>query len=149
MAQNQTTTLSDLDAYLQGETLVFLATVDADTQTPSISAISWVKKKDDNTLRFSVASQSRIIENLKANPRVTLSLIGLESVYSIVGSCEILEEKMEAIAIKLAKIEVKVDNVFNSMFWGSKITQEPVYEKTYDKEKAQKLDNEVYEELMK
>ncbi len=149
MAQNQTTTLSDLEAYLQGETLVFLATVDADTQTPSISAISWVKKKDDNTLRFSVASQSRIIENLKANPRVTLSVIGLESVYSIVGSCEILEEKMEAIAIKLAKIEVKVDNVFNSMFWGSKIVQEPVYEKTYDKEKAQKLDNEVYEQLMK
>ncbi|RXT04260.1 pyridoxamine 5'-phosphate oxidase family protein [Ammoniphilus sp. CFH 90114] len=149
MAQEQQITLNDLQAYLQGEKLVFLSTVDAETNTPSVSAISWVKMYDENSIRFSISSNSRIVDNLKSNPRVTLALIGLESVYSVIGECNIIEEKMEGIAMRLAKIELKVENIFNSMFWGAKIVQEPLYEKTYDLEKAKKLDEEVYALLMK
>jgi len=145
----QTTISPEMAPYLGGENLIFLATVDATNQTPSISAISWVKMLDEKTIRISVASSSRILDNIKANGRVSLSFIGNETVYSITGDASILEEAMEGIAMKLAKIEVKLDQVFNSMFWGAKITQEPTYEKTYDIEKAKKLDEEVYALLMK
>lgn len=149
MSQQKSISLSDLQSYLQGEKLVILSTVDAESQTPSLSAISWVKMYNEESIRISVSSNSRIVENIKANPRVTLGLIGLESVYSVVGECRILEENMEGVAMKLAKIELKVESIFDSMFWGAKIVQEPVYEKTYDLEKAKKLDEEVYAALMK
>lgn len=147
--QQQTTISNEMAPYLSGEHLIFLATVDADSQTPSVSAISWVKMKDEQTIRFSVSSSSRIVTNLKANGRVTLTFIGNETVYSLTGEATVLEDAMEGIAMRLAKIEVKLDQVFESMFWGAKITQEPTYEKTYDPEKAKKLDEEVYDLLMK
>lgn len=149
MTDKQTTISPEMAPYLSGEHLIFLATVDADTQTPSVSAISWVKMIDEKTVRFSVSSSSRIVANLKANGRVTLTFIGNETVYSLTGDAAILEEKMEEIAMPLAKIEVKVDQAFESMFWGAKITREPAYEKTYDPAKAKKLDDEVYAALAK
>ncbi|WP_047154451.1 pyridoxamine 5'-phosphate oxidase family protein [Aneurinibacillus tyrosinisolvens] len=132
-----------------GETLVLLSTVDADSNTPGILAISWVKAYSENKIRFSVTNTSRTVANIKANPRVTLSVIGLETVYSIVGTCTILEEKMEGVAMPLVKVEVDVTAVFESMFWGAKIVQEPRFEKTYDLEKAKALDNQVYEAMLK
>lgn len=151
MAQKeaQTTITPEMAPYLGGETLIFLSTVDAASQTPSISAISWVKMLDERTIRFSVATSSRIVDNIKANGRVSIAFIGNETVYSLTGDAHILEENMEGIAMKLAKLEIRLDQVFNSMFWGAKITQEPTYEKTYDPEKAKKLDEEVYALLMK
>ncbi|RKD21810.1 hypothetical protein BEP19_14440 [Ammoniphilus oxalaticus] len=147
--EQQTTISTEMEPYLSGESLIFLSTVEADSQTPSVSAISWVKMKDNKTIRISVSSSSRIVDNIKANKRVSLAFIGNETVYSITGDATVLEDAMEGINMRLAKIEVKLDQVFESMFWGAKITQEPTYEKTYDPEKAKKLDDDVYELLMK
>ncbi|MED0737795.1 pyridoxamine 5'-phosphate oxidase family protein [Aneurinibacillus thermoaerophilus] len=144
------TTLTEQQiALLNEETLVLLSTVDAETQTPTVNAISWVKAPSESKVRFSVTNSSRIVTNVKANPRVTLCVIGLETVYSIVGKCTILEEKMEGVAMPLAKIEVDISAVYDSMFWGAKITQEPKFEKTYDLEKAKALDEQVYTAMLK
>jgi uncharacterized pyridoxamine 5'-phosphate oxidase family protein len=140
---------SELVEFLKGEKLVNLATVDADTGGPNVNAISWVKSVDANKVRFSVTNNSRIVENLKNNPSVVMNVIGLETVYSIQGKAEILEDTMEGVNLKLSKIEVTVEAVFESMFWGAKITQDPEYVKTYNLEKAKALDEQVYAALMK
>jgi uncharacterized pyridoxamine 5'-phosphate oxidase family protein len=134
---------------LNEETLVLLSTVDEETQTPTVNAISWVKAPSENKIRFSVSASSRIVANVKANPRITLCIIGLETVYSIVGSCTVLTEKMEGVAMPLANIEVDISAIYESMFWGAKITQEPKFEKTYDLEKAKALDEQVYAAMLK
>jgi uncharacterized pyridoxamine 5'-phosphate oxidase family protein len=144
------TTLTEQQmALINEETLILLSTVDAETQTPTVNAISWVKAPSEDKIRFSVTNSSRIVANVKANPRVTLCVIGLETVYSIVGTCTILEEKMEGVAMPLAKIEVAISAIYESMFWGAKISQEPKFEKTYDLAKAKALDEQVYAAMLK
>jgi Pyridoxamine 5'-phosphate oxidase len=140
---------NELIVFFNGEKLVLLGTVDAEQKAPAISAISWVKCLDEKHIRFAVSSNSRIVTNIRTNPNVVLTMIGLGTVYSIYGKANILEEVMENVSIKLTKLEVIVEKIYNSMFWGSKITTEPVYEKTYNVEKAKKLDDEVYAALMK
>ncbi|MGG1571817.1 pyridoxamine 5'-phosphate oxidase family protein [Fictibacillus sp. NRS-1165] len=139
----------ELFEYLQGEKLVLLGTVDAETNAPGVTAISWVKGVDEKRIRFTVTNNSRIVANIKGNPQVVLTVFGLGSVYSINGKAVILEDRMEGVPLKLAKIEVVVDHVFESMFWGAKIVQEPEYEKTTNADKAKELDLQVYEALMK
>lgn len=151
MAKNEIPTeLSpELREHLEGEKLVLLATSEAETNVPNVTAISWVKSVDQKKIRFTVTNNSRIISNIKANSSVVFTTIGLGTVYSIQGKATILEDTMEGVNLKLSKVEVEVEKVFESMFWGSKIIQEPEYEKTYDPEKAKKLDEEVYTALMK
>ncbi|MGO0059179.1 pyridoxamine 5'-phosphate oxidase family protein [Brevibacillus fluminis] len=139
----------ELAQYLNGDKLVLLSTVDAETNTPSISAISWVKTVDPGTIRFAVAANSRIVGNVKANPRATICVIGLETVYSITGTVTVREEPMEGIQMKLVKLELSIDNIFESMFWGSKIVQEPAYEKTQMIEKSKELDEQVFQGLLR
>jgi hypothetical protein len=134
---------------LNSETLILLSTVDAETTTPGINAISWVKAYSETKIRFSVTNSSRIVANIKANPGVTLAFIGLETVFSIVGQASILEDKMDGVAMPLAKIEVEITGIFDSMFWGAKIIQEPKFEKTYDLQKAKALDESVFAALLK
>ncbi|WP_377889706.1 pyridoxamine 5'-phosphate oxidase family protein [Alkalihalobacillus sp. R86527] len=150
MAKNEKVTelTDDLMTFLDGEKLVMLSTIDHETGMPNVSAISWVKAFDSKNIRFSVTSNSRTVENLKGNDGVVLAIIGLETVYSIQGKVSILEEAMNGVSLKLAKINVEVEQVLESMFWGAKITADPQFEKTYNKDKAKALDEEVYQALM-
>ncbi len=151
MANNEPMTelTEELMEYLEGEKLVLLTTIEAEGNSPNVSAISWVKSYSKDKIRFTVTNNSRIIANIKENPNVVFTIIGLATVYSITGTADILEETMEGVPLKLAKVEVGVKQVFNSMFWGAQITQEPEYRKTYNPEKAKELDEQVYAALMK
>lgn len=144
------TSLSEeLIKHLEGEKLVLLTTIEADTGAPNVTAISWVKSYSAEKIRFTVTNNSRMVANIKENQNVVFTTIGLGTVYSITGKATILEETMENVPLKLSKIEVDIENVFESMFWGAEITQEPEYQKTYNPEKAKKMDEEVYSALMK
>jgi hypothetical protein len=129
-------------------TLILLSTLDQENGAPSISAISWVKVNSASKVRFAVTNQSRIAGNIRRNPRVSLTFMGLGTVFTISGNASILEEKMNGVTMPLAKIEVDVKAVYESMFWGAKITETPKYEKTYDYEKAHALDKQVYAALL-
>ncbi|ERI08203.1 pyridoxamine 5'-phosphate oxidase family protein [Aneurinibacillus aneurinilyticus ATCC 12856] len=144
-----TTLTGEQQELLNAETLVLLSTVDAETKIPTVNAISWVKAPSESKIRFSVSASSRIVANVKDNPGVTLCVIGLETVYSIVGKGTILTEKLEGVAMPLANIEVDISAIHESMFWGAKIVQEPTFEKTYDLEKAKALDEQVYAAMLK
>ena len=134
---------------LQKERFVTLATVDHETGGPNVSAISWVLAKDEDTVYFAVDNRSRIIENIKKNDKAVINLIANESTYSISGTASVNQEKLEGVPLKLALVEIKISEVRDVMFYGSKIVAEPEYDKTYDKDAAARLDKQVMEAMRK
>ncbi|ARK31150.1 pyridoxamine 5'-phosphate oxidase family protein [Halalkalibacter krulwichiae] len=128
---------------LQKERYVTISTVDFETGTPNVNAISWVFAPDVQTIRFSIDNRSRIVKNIKTNSGVVLTLIANGSTYSIAGDAQLIQEKMEGVPLKLALLEMKVEEVRDVMFYGAKITSEPKYDKTYDAQAAAKLDFQV------
>ncbi|SES39571.1 pyridoxamine 5'-phosphate oxidase family protein [Salipaludibacillus aurantiacus] len=141
--QVETVITEELLPLLREERYVTIATVDHETGGTNVNAISWVYATDEKHVRFSVDNRSRIVENLKQQPLVTLTLIGEGSTYAIAGEAKVIEEKMEDVPLKLALVEISVKEVRDVMFYGARITTEPKYEKTYDKEAAEKLDRQV------
>lgn len=139
----------ELFQLLQKERFVTVATVDHESGGPNVSAISWVFAPKKDSVYFAVDNRSRIIENIKKNGQVVLNFIGNESTYSISGVAIVKQEKLEEVPLKLALVEIKINEVRDVMFYGSKISVEPMYEKTYDKEAADKLDNQVMSAMKK
>lgn len=134
---------------LQSEKFVTLATIDHQTHGPNVSAISWIYAKDEHTLLFAVDQRSRIVANLKSNPLAVVNLIANESTYSISGKAGVREEKLVGVPLKLTLVKLAIDEVRDVMFYGSKISSEPAYEKTYDKTAADRLDRQVIEAMKK
>jgi len=128
---------------LQKERFVTIATIDHETGGPNVSAISWVYAPSEERIYFAVDNRSRIVQNIQNNPLVVMNLIANESTYSISGKAHIKTEKMEDVPLKLALVEITITEVRDVMFYGSKISLEPKYEKTYDPRAAAKLDNQV------
>lgn len=134
---------------LQKERFVHLATIDFETGAPNVNAISWILAKDDETVYFAIDNRSRIVQNINNNNNVTVNIIANESTYSISGEAGVKLEKMEGVPLKLALVEVKIKEVRDVMFYGSKIITEPQYDKTYDKDAAARLDKQVMEAMRK
>lgn len=132
---------------LQKERFVTIATVDFETGGPNVSAISWVLAGDDETIFFAVDNRSRIIQNINSNENAVINLIANESAYSISGTASVKHEKLPNVPLKLALVEIKINEVRDVMFYGSKITAEPEYDKTYDKAAAAKLDKQVMDAI--
>ncbi|UFJ41885.1 pyridoxamine 5'-phosphate oxidase family protein [Brevibacillus humidisoli] len=144
MAETVAQSLSDeLYNLLQQERFILLGTVDHESGAPSTNAISWVYAPSAARICFAVDSRSRIVANIRKEPRVVLTLIGAGSSYAISGKAIIAEERMETVPLKLCKIEVAIESVRDVMFYGSRISVDPQYEKTYDKQAAAKLDHQV------
>lgn len=134
---------------LQHETFVILNTIDSETGNITANAISWIIAASPETLRIAIDQRSRLINNIKADGRVTLSLFAAGSFYSIQGRAAVKHDRLEDVSIKLACIEVEVVSVFEAMFYGSRITVAPEFERTYDKRAADKLDAQVFAALKK
>jgi hypothetical protein len=141
--QVETALTEELLPLLREERYVTLATVDYESGGTNVNAMSWVYAIDEYHIRFSVDNRSRIVENVKNQPLVTLTVIGNGSTYAIAGEAKVIQEKIEDVPLKLALIEITVKEVRDVMFYGSRITSEPKFEKTYDKEAADKLDRQV------
>jgi hypothetical protein len=128
---------------LQKERFVTIATIDHETNSPNVSAISWVYAPDRDRIFIAIDQRSRIVENIQQHPAIVLNMIANESTYSINGNAHIKEERLEGVPLKLALIELTISEVRDVMFYGSKISSEPLYEKTYDEKAAAKLDKQV------
>ncbi|WP_040948408.1 pyridoxamine 5'-phosphate oxidase family protein [Gorillibacterium massiliense] len=134
---------------LQQEKFVLLGTVDAESGAPHASAISWIYAAEPSRLRFAVDHRSSIISNIKANPKVTATFFGGGGVNVIYGSVRVVSEELDDVPIKLSCLDIEIESVRNAMFYGSRITVEPEYEKTYDRRAADKLDGQVFEAMNK
>jgi Pyridoxamine 5'-phosphate oxidase len=135
--------------YLQKERFVLLSTIDFETGGPNVSALSWVLAKNKQTIVFAVDNRSRIIQNINHNNKAVINVIVEEASYSISGDASIQEEKMNGIQLPLALIKLNIKEVRDVMFYGSKITIQPEYDKTYDLEAASRLDHQVMDAMQK
>ncbi|WP_456271674.1 pyridoxamine 5'-phosphate oxidase family protein [Bacillus sp. AK031] len=134
---------------LQQERFITVSTVDFETGGPNVSAISWAYAASEEAILFAVDSRSRIVSNVQNNPLVVLNIIANESSYSISGRAVLKSEKLAEVPIKLTLISLEISEVRDVMFYGAKISAEPVYEKTYDKDAADRLDRQVLEAMKK
>ncbi|EMT54536.1 hypothetical protein I532_02990 [Brevibacillus borstelensis AK1] len=150
MAETVSQTLSEeLFGLLQQERFITLNTIDHESGAPSLSSLSWTFAASPQVIRFAVDNRSRILTNIAKQPQVVLHLIGAGSSYAINGRAVLKSERMEEVPLKLAMVEVTIEAVRDVMFYGSRISVEPQYEKTYDKNAAAKLDNQVMTALRK
>lgn len=148
MANRVETALIDpLFQELQKERFVTISTIDHETGSPNVSAISWVFAPDQNRILIAIDQKSRIVENIKKYPAVVLTLIANESTYSINGNAHLKIEKLKNVPLKLVLVELSIIEVRDVMFYGSKISTVPQYEKTYDEKAAAKLDKQVLDAL--
>ncbi|MCP3741776.1 pyridoxamine 5'-phosphate oxidase family protein [Rossellomorea sp. BNER] len=132
---------------LQKERFVTLSTIDYETGGPNVNAISWVFAKDEETILLAIDNRSRIVNNIEHNEQLVVTLFANESTYSISGKGNVALDKIEGVPLKLALIKVAIHEVRDVMFYGSKIDREPTYEKTYDKNAADRLDRQVIEAM--
>lgn len=137
--------LSDLlFEQLQSERLVILHTIDAASEGPTSSVISWVYAVDKRTIRFAIDQRSKIVANLRKKPHIALSVFAACTVYEIKGEASIVKDDLDNVPFQLTCVDIAVHSVRDAMFYGSRISVEPEHEKTYDKRAADKLDSQVY-----
>lgn len=137
---------ADLISSLRGETMVSLITMNSETNLPQLSVVSWVyPAADGKRIKVALGHKASSIENIRSNPNVVIGVIGAGSCYSVQGKASVSEIK--ELTMKLCVVTIEVESVENVMFYGGKVTTEPTYEKTYNKDLAIKLDTEVYELL--
>jgi hypothetical protein len=134
---------------LQKESLVLLSTVDAETGSPHTTAVSWLYATQPDRLRFAIDQRSRIIENLRQNPLVNVTAFAEGTVHAIYGTARIVTDTLEGVPFKLTCVDIHISAVRDAMFYGSRISVTPEYEKTYDKRAAQKLDGQVFTAMKK
>ncbi|MFP3389600.1 pyridoxamine 5'-phosphate oxidase family protein [Brevibacillus sp. SIMBA_040] len=144
MAETVSRSLSEeLFALLQQERFITLGTIDHESGAPSLSSLSWTYAPNVESIRFAVDNRSRILINIAKEPQVVLHLIGAGSSFAINGKAVLKTERLEEVPLKLAMVEITIETIRDIMFYGSRISVEPQYEKTYDKNAAAKLDNQV------
>lgn len=149
MAETITVLPEPLIAALQKEALALLSTIDHESGAPSMNAVSWLYAKDAETIRFAIDKRSRIVANLQANDLVNVTFIGAGSVHAIYGKARQLTEALDGVPFKLACYDIQITAVRDAMFYGSRISVAPEYEKTYDKRAADKLDAQVFDAMEK
>lgn len=54
---------------------------------------------------------------------------------------------MPGVPFPLTFLELQAEEPHDIMFFGAEISQEPVYQKTYNEEAAKKLDKQVYDSI--
>jgi hypothetical protein len=149
MAETLTALPEALFTQLQKENFVLLHTIDADGGSPTSSAISWIYAVDPGRLRFALDGRSRLVENLKAHPEVSVTLFGGGTVHAVYGPAKVLTDKLEGVPFPLACVEIQVTSVRDAMFYGARLSIQPEYEKTYDKRAADRLDGQVFDAMKK
>ena len=138
-----------LKAALQKEILVTISTVDYESGGPNVSAISWLYAPDEKSILLAVNAESRIVKNVIHNNELVVNLMANDSVYAIHTKAIVKVEKMEKLPLKLSLLHLEVKEVRDVMFYGAKISVEPRFEKTYDKDAAKKLDHQVMTAIRK
>ncbi|MEX2462435.1 MAG: pyridoxamine 5'-phosphate oxidase family protein [Paenibacillaceae bacterium] len=149
MAETITALSEPLFNALQQENLVLLSTIDAETGAPSTAAVSWLYATEPGIIRFAIDQRSRIIANIRNNALVNVTVFAVETVHAIYGTAHIIVDALEAVPFKLACVDITISAVRDAMFYGSRISVTPEYEKTYDKRAAEKLDRQVFDAMKK
>lgn len=101
---------------LQSETFVLLNTVDAESGGPTSTAISWIYAVSPSTVRLAVDHRSRLVNNMKVNPLVTVTVFGEGTVYAINGNAVVKQDPLQDVPFKMCCFDVEIMAVRNALF---------------------------------
>ncbi|UNK20081.1 pyridoxamine 5'-phosphate oxidase family protein [Paenibacillus sp. N3/727] len=149
MSQPTTQLTEALMQKLQPETFVLLNTVDAVSGGPTSSVISWIYAVDPFTLRLAIDHRSRLVNNLKQNPLVTVTVYGDRQVFAIGGRAEVRQDPLDEVPFEMCCFDIHVEAVRNALFHGIELAASPEYVKIYDERAAEKLDGQVFVAMRK
>jgi hypothetical protein len=149
MSEAVTQMTDNLLSQLQSETFVLLSTVDAETGGPTSSAISWVYAVNASTLRLAIDHRSRLVENIKCNPMVTITVFGEGTVHAINGRAIVACDLLPDVPFRMCCFDISIEAVRNALFYGAQLSAAPQYVKTYDRRASEKLDGQVFSAMQK
>lgn len=132
---------------LQGQNIVLLNVVNKETGDIYSTALSWVYAMDSGTIRFAIDSKSDFVRIVNEDPRVLLNFVCGETVYSVKGAADVKVARTEELTLKMALIEVQVQEIRDIIFYGGKIVTQPAFVKTYNADLIKKLDDEMKQAL--
>lgn len=135
----------DFTEIFKDERIGFLSTIHAETGAIQQNAVSWIHGYKSNVLRIAVGTKAQMVTNIESNPNVNVSFFYDKKVVSFQAEANIITKKIPGVPFPLTLIELETDELHDIMFYGAEITQEPVYDKTYNEKAAKKLDVQVYE----
>jgi Pyridoxamine 5'-phosphate oxidase len=135
----------DFTEIFKEERIGFLSTIHKETGAIQQNAVSWIHGYKPNVLRIAVGSKAQIVTNIESNENVNFSFFYKKTIVSFQSKGKIVTKNIPGVPFPLTLIELATDHLHDIMFYGAEITQEPVYEKTYNIEAAKKLDVQVYE----
>ncbi|WP_106768330.1 pyridoxamine 5'-phosphate oxidase family protein [Paenibacillus faecalis] len=134
---------------LQPETFVLLNTVDAETGGPTSSVTSWIYAVDPSTLRLTIDHRSRLVNNLKVNPLVTVTVFEDGQVFAIGGRAKVRQDPLNEVPFDMCCFDIHVEAVRNALFHGIELAAPPQYVKTDNVCAAEKLDGQVFAAMRK
>ncbi|MFC5651708.1 pyridoxamine 5'-phosphate oxidase family protein [Paenibacillus solisilvae] len=149
MTEPVTALNDDLFNQLKQEPFVLLHTIDADTGSPTSSAISWIYAVDRTTLRFAIDGRSRLSANMSSNENVSVTVFAPGSVQTVYGKAALRSEALEEVPFKLVCFDIEIGHIRDAMFYGARLSTLPAVVKTYDKRAADKLDGQVFAAMKK
>ena len=135
----------DFTEIFKDERIGFLSTIHKESGAIQQNAVSWIHGHKPHVLRIAVGSNAQIVANIESNPNVNFAFFYEKSIVSFQSKGKIVTKNIPGVPFPLTLIELATDDLHDIMFYGAEITQEPVYEKTYNIEAAKKLDVQVYE----
>lgn len=134
----------ELFAFMQQPRLTQMTTLDLETGGPFVNVISWVLAHTTDRIRLAGDHRTRFMQNMKADGRVALTILGAGTAWTVYGQARVLAERAPGIALPFTLMEVTDLQVYEVMFMGAKLSQEPQWVVTCSPEAADKLDAEVF-----
>lgn len=136
---------AELLSFLQQPRLTQITTLDHETKGPFANVISWVLAHTPETVRLVGDSRTRFMQNLMADGRVALTILGAGTAWTIYGTARVIAERTPGVAIPtFSLVELTDLRIYQVMFVGARLSQEPAWEVTCSQEFADKLDAEVF-----
>jgi hypothetical protein len=133
----------ELFAFMQQPQLTQITTLDHESKGPFANVISWVLAYTPEAVRLVGDSRTRFMQNLRADGRVALTVLGAGTAWTLYGNARVLAERTPGISLPLTLVELTDLQIYEVMFWGAVLSRAPEWDVTYSREASDKLDAEV------
>ena len=149
MTEPVTVLSDDLYEWLKKEPFVLLHTIEADSGSPTSSAISWIYAVNRTTLRFAIDGRSRLSVNMASKAEVSVTVFAPGTVQTVYGTARLVTEALEEVPFKLVCFDIDDRRSPRCDVLRRALVRKPEYEKTYDQRAADKLDGQVFAAMKK
>jgi hypothetical protein len=96
--------------YLLGGQTCVVATVD-DQGLPQTTIMTWAVARNPQTLTLAVDTRSRALQNIRANARIAVEVLGDDLCYGLRGTALVEKDPMQSAPFPCALVAVRVEDV--------------------------------------